>query len=581
MPRINRLIALALLTACACVYAQETPPMDKGPENSNLDGELFYDLMVGELTLQQGDHSAAFALMLNAARKANSPRLYERAVSIAWRARSGDAALEAAQAWARAFPSSQEANRVQLQILLGLNRIAETLEPLKRELTSLSAQERAATIDVLPRYYARATDRKQAAQVVEKALTPDLGDLLTGAAAWATIGAMRLQAQDLDGALEAARRGVAFNPQAQEPVQLAIALVSPKMPDAEAVVRRYLAGKPEPAVRMAYANQLVSGQRFADAYAQMRGLTDENPSYPEAWLLRGSLELHDSKLDMAQTSLKTYLALAAHPAEGAAPNAPMTRGHVQAYLWLSQVAEQRQKLDEARAYLDQINSPGDALRIQRRYASILVREGKLDEARAAIHNVPEQQTTDALDKINAEVQLLRDNHYYAQAYQLLQDSAKRYPDDSDLVYDQAMMAEKLGKPDEMEQLLRRVMQAKPDYHHAYNALGYSLADRNIRLPEARQLITKALKFAPDDPFIVDSLAWVEFRSGNAQEALRLLKGAFEARPDAEIAAHLGEVLWSVGQRDQASAIWKEGIGLNPQNETLQGTMKRLRGADAP
>jgi Flp pilus assembly protein TadD len=146
-----------------------------------------------------------------------------------------------------------------------------------------------------------------------------------------------------------------------------------------------------------------------------------------------------------------------------------------------------------------------------------------------------------------------------------------------LVYDLAMMSEKLGKNDEMEQLLRRVIQAKPDYHHAYNALGYSLADRNIRLPEARQLITQALTFAPNDPFIVDSLAWVEFRSGNTAEAIRLLQGAFQARPDAEIAAHLGEVLWSVGQKDQASAIWKEGIGLNPQNETLRDTMQRLRG----
>jgi Flp pilus assembly protein TadD len=146
------------------------------------------------------------------------------------------------------------------------------------------------------------------------------------------------------------------------------------------------------------------------------------------------------------------------------------------------------------------------------------------------------------------------------------------------LYDQAMLAEKLGKAEEMENLLRKVMQAKPDYHHAYNALGYSLADRNVRLDEARQLIKQALVYAPDDPFITDSLAWVEFRSGNTEEALRLLRGAYQARPDAEIAAHLGEVLWTVGQREQAAAVWKEGLGLNPQNETLQETMRRLRGA---
>jgi len=145
------------------------------------------------------------------------------------------------------------------------------------------------------------------------------------------------------------------------------------------------------------------------------------------------------------------------------------------------------------------------------------------------------------------------------------------------VYDLAMMAERLGKTEEMERLLRQVMAAKPDYYHAYNALGYSLADRNIRLPEARELIVRALTFAPGDPFIADSLAWVEFRSGNAQEALRLLKDAFQTRPDAEIAAHLGEVLWTIGDHDQARAIWKQGTELNPQNETLRETMRRVRG----
>ena len=98
----------------------------------------------------------------------------------------------------------------------------------------------------------------------------------------------------------------------------------------------------------------------------------------------------------------------------------------------------------------------------------------------------------------------------------------------------------------------------------------------MRLPEARQLIQKALEFAPGDPFITDSLGWVEFRMGNRSEALRILDTAYKARPDAEIAAHLGEVLWAIGQRDRAQAVWKEGLLLNRENETLQETLKRLR-----
>ena len=578
MSRIHRLCTLTLIAASICGTAMGAPAKTEAFNNSKLDGELFYETLVSEMTAQAGDHGSAYALMLNAARKSNSARLYERAIEIAYRARSGEAALQAAQAWARAQPSSKEANRYQFQILLGLNKIAETQEPLKRELATMTPTERAIAIQLVPRYFARTTDKKLAALVVEKALSPELSDRTTGPAAWAAIGTMRLQADDREGALDATRRGVALDAESEEVMLLAVALLSPKASGARDIVRKYLDKKPSTDVRMAYARHAINTQRYDEAYIQIQRLTAEKPDFSEAWLLRGSLELQDGKLVLAESSLKTYLALDLPPKDAAGQSATMGRGLVQAYLLLSQVAEQGKQLDEAKAYLDQIISPKDALRIQRRHAAILVRQGKLAEARETIRNIPEQQASDALEKINAEVQLLRDAQEYAAAYQMLLRAVAQYPDDIELVYDLAMMAEKLGKLDEMEKLLRQVIAAKPDYYHAYNALGYSLADRNIRLDEARQLITQALAFAPGDPFIMDSLAWVEYRSGNATEAIRLLKGAFLARPDAEIAAHLGEVLWSVGQQDQASAIWKEGVGLNPQNETLRETMRRLRGA---
>jgi Flp pilus assembly protein TadD len=147
--------------------------------------------------------------------------------------------------------------------------------------------------------------------------------------------------------------------------------------------------------------------------------------------------------------------------------------------------------------------------------------------------------------------------------------------DVNLLYDQATVAEKLDRAEDMERLLRQIIALKPDYHHAYNALGYFFADRNIRLDEARLLILKALEYAPGDPFIADSLGWVEFRRGNTAEALRILQEAYRKRPDAEIAAHLGEVLWRTGQQQQALSVWKEGLDLNAENETLQETIKRL------
>jgi Flp pilus assembly protein TadD len=175
----------------------------------------------------------------------------------------------------------------------------------------------------------------------------------------------------------------------------------------------------------------------------------------------------------------------------------------------------------------------------------------------------------------AEVHLLRELKQYLPAHDLLATAAAATPEDTDVLYEQAMMAEKLGRLDQMEALLRRILQLKPEHHASYNALGYSLADRGLRLQEAKQLIQKALELAPNDPFIQDSLAWVEFRLGNAREALRVIELAYKARPDAEIAAHYGEILWSLGQRERALAIWREGLELNAQNETLTETLKRF------
>jgi tetratricopeptide (TPR) repeat protein len=255
----------------------------------------------------------------------------------------------------------------------------------------------------------------------------------------------------------------------------------------------------------------------------------------------------------------------------------MDRPLVTAYMLMSQLAEHRGALDQATAHLEKIQSRQDIARIGVRQAALMARQGKMDEALGLIRKLPEDDPESAKNKLSAEVQLLRDHKQFAEAYKVLAKGVTRFPDDVDLQYDLAMLAERVGALDEMERLIRQIIAVKPDYHAAYNALGYSLADRNIRLDEARLLINKALEFAPKDPFILDSLAWLEFRSGNAAQAVKLLQSAFKERPDAEIAAHLGEVLWSLTQREEAIAVWKEGMRLNPANETLLETTKRLRG----
>lgn len=573
MHRTKRLIATVVVAGFIPFSAAQAA----SPEpvvNSDLSPGLMYQILQAEMSAIDGDDANAFSLTLDAARRSSSAKLYERAVQLALQARSGEFALEAARAWQKAHPTSKDANRYVLQILIGINRITEIAEPLKRELQGLTGKDRVAAINLIPRYFPRVNEKTLAATVVEQALGADLPTPQYGPAAWAAVGVMRFGAGNTAGALDAAQRGSALDSTAEEPAVLALNLMDAKTPGAEALVRKYLNGDAIPGIRMAYGRSLIGAQRYAEALEQMKVLTRQRPDYPDAWLVRGSLELQDRYATLAEQSLKKYLNLL--PAEQDTRDDTETgRGAVQAYLLLAQIAELNGKPDDANAYLQRIKSPQDALRVNTRRAMLLARQGRLDDAIAVIRTSPELQAEDARTKLATEIQLLREYKRLEDAYRLLDKAVKAFPDDTTFAYDQAMVAEKLGRLDEMENQLRRLISKAPDYHHAYNALGYSLADRNVRLPEARQLIQKALDFAPGDPFILDSMAWVEFRSGNLAEAKRLLEQAYASRQDAEIAAHLGEVLWASGQRDAAVSVWRQGLEQQKDNETLLETIKRL------
>jgi tetratricopeptide (TPR) repeat protein len=178
--------------------------------------------------------------------------------------------------------------------------------------------------------------------------------------------------------------------------------------------------------------------------------------------------------------------------------------------------------------------------------------------------------------ILAEAQLLREAGQPEEAFAVVGRALEKLPDNTDLLYDYAMLAEKIDRIDILESSLRKVISIKPDHAHAYNALGYSLADRSMRLPEARELVEKALALSPDDAFIIDSMGWVEYRLGDSEKALEYLRKAYAERQDPEIAAHLGEVLWATGHHSEAEKVWNEALAKAPDNDTLIKTIKRFK-----
>ena len=568
--------AAAAQTPSSTAPAAAAPATGESVTNSALNAPLFYQLLLGEINVRAGEPGTGYSLILDAARKQKDPELYRRAVDVALQARSGEAALTAARAWSQELPGSQEANRFVLQILLALNRVAETGPVLQSILQASSVTDRNDTINAIPQTYGRVTDKALAASVVREALAPSLKQPFHAAAAWTTVGRMELAQDQLPQALASAREGHVIDPASPYPALLALELMERGQGDAETLVRQQLqashsATAGDSAVALAYARILLDLQRDSEARAQLQTLTTRQPEQAEPWLLLASLQVQDNTLPAATASLQKYMVLARQ-----AGDERSARGLTQAYLLMAQIAEKQKDFAGANAWLDRIENAEDIMAAQMRRASLLARQGQMPQARALLRNQPERRPEDARLKLVAEAQLLRDFKAWQQSYEVYSEAAARFPTDTDLIYDQAMMAEKAGKLADMEKLLRQLIAAKPDHHHAYNALGYSLAERNMRLPEAKQLIEKAVALAPGDAYIQDSLGWVEFRMGNTVRALEILQAAYGKRPDPEIAAHLGEVLWVRGQREQALKIWREGLLLSSDNETLQGTLKRLQ-----
>lgn len=536
---------------------------------------LFYQLLLGELNVRGGDPGAGYSLILDAARRQKDPTLYRRAVEVALQARSGESALAAARSWSQALPGDNEADRFVLQILLALNRVGETGPVLRELLQSTPAASRDDAINAIPQAFARASDKSQALAAVKDGLAPFMNQPAHGASAWTTLGRMELLNDRPAAAVDAARRGHAIDPASPYPALLAVELLERGESEAEPVIRQQIDaarsnGPRDLGVAISYARALLDLQRLRDARVQLERLTTRAADQPEPWLLLGSLQLQDRAYDAANLSLQTYIGLVRD-----APDERTRRGLTQAYLLMAEIAEKQQDFVAANAWVDRIDNPQDMIAAQQRRASVLARQGRLAEARQLLRSQPERRPDDARLKLLAEAQLLRDFKAWREAYDVYTEAAQRFPDEPDLLYDQALMAERAGLPAEMERLLRQLIQARPEHHHAYNALGYALADRNERLPEAKQLIEKAISLAPNDPYIQDSLGWVEFRLGNTERALTILRGAYGKRPDAEIAAHLGEVLWVKGQREEALRIWREGLLLANDNETLQQTLRRL------
>ncbi|MFM8344540.1 MAG: tetratricopeptide repeat protein, partial [Betaproteobacteria bacterium] len=587
--------------------------------SSRLDAPLFYQLLIGELELRQGQPATAYAVLLDAARRTRDESLYERAVDIALKAQAGNEALVAATAWRQALPASLAAVRAQVRILLALNRLGAMGEPLRRLIELTPDEERPGTIAALPRLLRGHPDPRAALQLMQSVLIPLAERPATRIPAQLALARALMQAGQSAPALALARDVAQRQPDAPGPALLALEMLD-SSPESEALLLQYLGqAQAEPQVRQSYAQWLALRQRHGPALVQLQRVTQALPEAAGAWFQLGVVAADIQEraqataalqrfldLDTAQAQAQARVGAAASTAvseragpagsgepereDGSAPEEEEAEAREagrqalqiqqarrnRARLLLSQLAIDQGDFAAAQRWLQAMEGQAAGLEVQSRRALILARQGKLDQARALIRSAPQPTAAEALGKLLAEAQLLRTLERWKEARAVLNRAREQHPQDTDVLYELALVLERMGQHEEMERHLRRILELRPDHHHAYNALGYSLAERGVRLEEAQRLIERALELAPGDPFITDSMGWVEYRLGNLPEALRLLRQAYAARPDAEIAAHLGEVLWVSGQREEARRIWREGRTRDAANDVLRETLARLK-----
>lgn len=563
-------LLLSGLTACAQIPAnKEIENTEESNEQEDLSqanlpkqeltAPILFDFLIGETALQRGNLDVAVNRYVKLAKTTRDPRIAKRATEISLHAGNTFAAEQAATMWIQLEPDSVDARQTIAALLVNLGKL-DTAQPHLEKLLATEKEGLGNAFMQLNQLLSRNPDKAATLQLIQQLSQPykELPEVhfAISQAAWF--------ANQHQLASDEMQRALALRPDWEiAAIHNGRILQRISIDDASEFYRDYLKKYPESnEVRIAYTRVLISGNEADLAREQLQWLMDKNSDDAEIMLAAGLLATEMGDFDVTETSFKKALSLGYKDTNAV-------------HFHLGQIYEETNRPEMAMEAYQMVKSGGRYLPAQIRYADLLATKGYLKEAREHLQKLPAANDQQAAHLILAEAQILRKSKAYQEVFDLLDEGLKKLPDYPELLYDRALAADKLGKFKILEQDLRKLIQLKPDNAHAYNALGYSLAERGTQLPEALKLIRKAVELAPEDPYIMDSLGWVYYRMGNLTEGLNYLNLAFSVRPDAEIAAHLGEVLWMQGAKDHALNIWRSALEKEPGNEVLLETLQRL------
>lgn len=558
----------SLLLAAPILHAEslqtgEMPAAHAGQQNAfpqnSLSAEFVYKYLVGEVAGQRGDLGLASNLFLDLAKSSRDARLAERAAKAAIYGNNPAVAVQAVSLWSELDPDSVDAQQTTVQMLASTGRLAETKPYLEKLL--VKEETRANGFLYLHSLFVRQTDKQAVLRIVQDlaAKYPSLPEahFAIAQAAW--------DAEQSDIALQ----HLVIAEKLQPGWELAALLHGQILfaNDPESAINYYkgfLKKHPEAnETRLSFARLLVNQKRFDEARKEFVKLVNASKDNPEILVVIGLLSYQSGSYTEAENYFQQALK-------------SDYRDLDQVYLYLGHNAEKQQKDQVALDWYNKVQPGERFLDAKLNIAYVLNRTKGVDAGVDLLKNLSGLHSVQQATVNQAIGSLLTQAKRNAEAYAILEETVNTLPNTPEIIYDFAMVAERMQKLDVMERELRKLIQLKPDYAPAYNALGYSFADRNINLQEAHNLIQKALLLSPNDHYIMDSMGWVHYRMGSLDKALDYLQKAYTKQTDPEIAAHLGEVLWQKGQRDEAIRTWEEALQTHPDNEVLLNTSKRFQ-----
>lgn len=552
-------VVVASFTLALTVRANDSAEPQSGAE---LDAEVLYDVLLGEIAGQRGRIDIAADRLARAAARTRDPRLAERATLAALYAKRYDDALTAAQLWVELRPDSAEAREALAGVLLELGRVdaarAQFEHVLGADRTPAAQEQNFLRIAAV---LGRTSNRTQALAIMQQLVKRNA----EAPVAHFALAHLAVRAGDLELASDAVAQALRLKPDWQDAALFkARIFVSQKDTlKAQQFYEEFLAKQPAATnVRLHYARFLIDQKQWEKARDEFKRVATETPEDADAVYAVGLLALQTNRMDEAEAYLQRAIKLRPQ--------------NDQARVYLGQVMETSKRFADAARWYKEVEPGESYFEAQTRLGIVLARQGDMAGARAHLRGVQAENDAQRVQLILAEEQILRDAKQYPQALEVLNQALKEFPEDHDLLYARALVAEKLDLMPQVETDLRAILKKDPKNVNALNALGYTLADRTDRYTEAQEFLAQALELKPDDPFVLDSMGWLQYRLGNNTEAIRFLKRALSIRSDAEIAAHLGEVLWVTGDRNEAESVWARALRDTPDNEALQGVIKKFK-----